>query len=92
MDKLPEEVEILLSELNTKYPKTVNRIRNIWGKELIISDNGFIDIMTVEYGQIQKSKDNLCFMGWRIIDRIHEIHREIYGFIDRNHPLWHIPL
>lgn len=87
MNEIPTSVEILLLELNKKYPKTVERIRNIWGKDLIISDNGFIDIMTVDYNT--KNKDLFCINGWHIIDRIHEIHRGIYGFIDRN-VIWHI--
>lgn len=90
MNEIPKSVEILLLELNKKYPKTVDRIRNIWGKDLIISDNGFIDIMTVDYNT--KNKDLFCINGWRIIDRIHEIHRGIYGFIDRNEAIWHLPV
>jgi hypothetical protein len=92
MNEIPKSAETLLLELNKKYPKTVNRIRNIWGKTLIISDNGFIDIMTLEYGENKKNKDFLCINGWRIINRIHEIHSEIYGSIDRNEATWHLPV
>jgi hypothetical protein len=90
MNDIPKSAETLLLELNKKYPNTVNRIRNIWGKDLIISDNKFIDIMTVEYGD--NNKDLFCINGWRIVDRIHEIHSEIYGSIDRNEAMWHLPV
>ena len=88
MNEIPSEVEKLLVELNKKYPAVVRRIRSIWGKDKVKSDDAFFDIMTLEL--YDEDKPRLCFVGWRIVDCIHEMHRSIYGFVDRSLPLWHL--
>lgn len=90
MNEIPVEVENLLVELNKKYPATVRRIRSIWGKDKVKSDDEFFNIMILE--SYDEEKPRLCFAGWRIVDRIQEIHRSIYGFVDRSLPLWHLTI
>lgn len=90
MNNMPEEAVSLIIQLNNQYPDIAKRIRAAWGLDNKITDNMFLDIMTLNH--YNENKPHLTFEGWDNINRLHNIHREIYGFIDRNEAIWHLPV
>ena len=90
MDNIPEEALFLIIQLNNEYPDIAKRIRNIWGLDKKMTDNIFLDIMTLN--DYNENKPHLSFDEWDNINKLHNIHREIYGFIDRNQAIWHLPV
>jgi len=90
MNNIPEEAVFLIIQLHNQHPEISNRIRNIWGLDKKASDNTFLDIMTLN--DYNENKPKLSFDGWNIVNKLHEIHRSIYGSIDRNSAIWHLPL
>jgi hypothetical protein len=90
MDNIPEEALFLIIQLNNQYPDIAKRIRNIWGLDKKMTDNIFLDIMTLN--DYNENKPKLSFDGWNIVNKLHEIHRSIYGSIDRNAAIWHLPV
>jgi hypothetical protein len=90
MDNIPEEALFLIIQLNNQYPDIAKRIRNIWGLDKKMTDNIFLDIMTLN--DYNENKSHLSFDGWDNINKLHNIHRGIYGFIDRNDAIWHLPV
>jgi hypothetical protein len=90
MDNIPEEALFLIIQLNNQYPDIAKRIRNIWGLDKKMTDNIFLDIMTLN--DYNENKPHLSFGGWDNINKLHNIHRGIYGFVDRNQAIWHLPV
>lgn len=90
MDNIHEEAVLLIIQLNNQYPDIAKRIRNIWGLDKKMTDNIFLDIMTLN--DYNENKPQLSFDGWNTINKLHDIHRRIYGFIDRNEAIWHLPV
>jgi hypothetical protein len=90
MDNIPEEALFLIIQLNNQYPDIAKKIRNIWGLDKKMTDNIFLDIMTLN--DYKENKPHLSFDGWDNINKLHNIHRGIYGFVDRNQAIWHLPV
>ena len=90
MNNIPEEAVFLIIQLNNQYPDIAKRIRNIWGLDKKMTDNIFLDIMTLN--DYNENKPHLSFDGWDNVNKLHNIHRSIYGSIDRNEAIWHLPV